>query len=62
MLEQSPPPSELIVVDSSDDHSAVADLVGETAASRAVRACVVRSARGLTLQRNGGLALVTQTT
>jgi glycosyltransferase involved in cell wall biosynthesis len=59
MLEQSQPPSELIVVDSSDDHPAVADLVGEKAASRAVSARVVRSDRGLTLQRNVGLALVT---
>ncbi len=59
MLEQSPPPSELIVVDSSDDHLAVARFVDEAAASHAVITQVVRSERGLTLQRNVGLALVT---
>lgn len=60
MLAQSSPPSELIVVDSSDDHSPVADLVHETAAGQRVACRVVSSDRGLTLQRNAGLSLVTE--
>jgi glycosyltransferase involved in cell wall biosynthesis len=59
MLAQSDPPAELIVVDASDDHARVASFVEDVTEGHAVRRHVVRSDRGLTLQRNVGLALVT---
>lgn len=55
MLEQDPPPSQLIVVDSSDDHEVTVKVVTAAAAGAHLDLIILRSARGLTLQRNRGL-------
>lgn len=60
MLEQSRPASELIVVDSSDVHEPVAELIKQQTAGHPIRVHIVQSKRGLTLQRNIGLGLVTE--
>src|SRR5690606_13867955 len=60
MLEQSRPPSELIVVDSSDVHEPVAELIKQQTAGHPIRVHIVQSKCGLTLQRNIGLGLVTE--
>jgi glycosyltransferase involved in cell wall biosynthesis len=58
MLTQSRSPAQLVVVDSSDDHAVVADAVRHAAANWKGRLTILQSERGLTLQRNRGLALV----
>lgn len=58
MLAQRRPPNKVIVVDSSDDHQAARAAVEVASRGRPVRCEVVRSERGLTLQRNVALSLV----
>ncbi|WP_425102233.1 glycosyltransferase family 2 protein [Tropicibacter sp. S64] len=60
LLAQSRRPEQLIVIDSSDDHAPVAQVVAQTTAGHdAVRVTVVHSEKGLTRQRNIGLGYVT---
>ncbi|MFW2541557.1 glycosyltransferase family 2 protein [Primorskyibacter sp. 2E107] len=60
LLEQSRRPEQLIVIDSSDDHAPVAQVVAETTAGHSdVAVTVVHSEKGLTRQRNIGLTHVT---
>jgi len=58
MLSQQPRASQLIVVDSSDDHDPVRRLVQEVATENNVPHSVLHTSRGASLQRNIGLALV----
>ena len=58
MLNQSRPPSQLVVVDSSDDHSLCQDAVKKAVGDSGVDLTVIAGQRGLTLQRNQGLDLV----
>ncbi|MBK9991694.1 MAG: glycosyltransferase [Verrucomicrobia bacterium] len=60
MLAQSRPPAQMIVVDSSDDHAAVAAEVRKMVGDLPIRLIIKHSERGLTLQRNIGLELVEQ--
>lgn len=58
MLAQSVPPDQLVVVDSSDDHAPVAEAVRRIGRNLPVRITIIQSERGLTRQRNIGLAAV----
>lgn len=58
MLAQSRPPSQLVVIDSSDDHAATAAAVEECAAGHPLDLVIREGERGLTRQRNAGLDLV----
>jgi glycosyltransferase involved in cell wall biosynthesis len=62
MLSQSPPPSQLIIVDSSDNHVEVVRAVQQaaSAANTTLEPVVLQAERGLTRQRNLGLARVNQ--
>lgn len=60
MLNQSRPPAQLIVVDSSDDHSATVAAVRESVGVHPVELTILRAERGLTRQRNLGLKHVTK--
>lgn len=55
LLGQSRLPERLIVIDSSDDHAPVRQVVEEVTAGHAVRVIVEPSARGLARQRKRGL-------
>ncbi|MCU0779188.1 MAG: glycosyltransferase, partial [Akkermansiaceae bacterium] len=59
MLSQARPPSQLIVVDSSDDHPATVAAVKESVGDHSVELTILQSERGLTRQRNLGLNQVT---
>lgn len=59
ILRQTRPPEEIIVVDSSDDGSAILALVEQLRPTTAVPIRYLRSAPGMTHQRNIGLAQVT---
>lgn len=59
LLAQSRLPEKLIVIDSSDDHAAVAQVVAEATAGSNIPVIVEHSEKGLTRQRNRGLAHVT---
>lgn len=59
MLQQSREPAQLIVIDSSDDHTETLEAVREAVNGHPVSLVVRHSERGLTLQRNAGLQLVT---
>lgn len=58
LLSQTRMPKRLIVIDSSDDHEAVAGVVRRSAAGWAGDLILRRSPPGLTTQRNRGLPLV----
>jgi glycosyltransferase involved in cell wall biosynthesis len=58
MLEQSRPPSQLIVIDSSDDHQATVDVVKDSVREFPIDLTILPSERGLTLQRNASLPLI----
>lgn len=58
MLSQSIAPSQLIVVDSSDDHKATIEAVNSACRDSELEPTVIKAARGLTKQRNCGLACV----
>ena len=60
MLTQSRLPSQLIVVDSSDDHEAVVEVVKACTEGHRIDLVIVNSERGLTRQRNIGLKHVTK--
>jgi glycosyltransferase involved in cell wall biosynthesis len=60
MLTQTRLPSQLIVVDSSDDHEAVVAVVKACTEGHRIDWIIVNSERGLTRQRNIGLTHVTQ--
>jgi glycosyltransferase involved in cell wall biosynthesis len=60
MLGQSSPPSQLLVVDSSDNHQEVCRLVECLTKGSTVNVKVIEAERGLTRQRNIGLDLVNQ--
>ncbi|RFA29328.1 hypothetical protein CAI21_09655 [Alkalilimnicola ehrlichii] len=55
LVSQTKPPQRLIVVDSSDDHQAVCDTVGQAVIGFNGQTEIIRSKRGLTYQRNVGL-------
>lgn len=60
LLSQSRLPQKLIVIDSSDDHAPVAQIVAETTAGHdGIEVIVEHSEKGLTRQRNRGLTHVT---
>lgn len=58
LLSQSRLPQKLIVIDSSDDHAPVAQVVAETTQGHDVEVIVEHSEKGLTRQRNRGLTHV----
>jgi len=58
MLEQSSPPSQLIVIDSSDDHESVVTAVREAVGDSQVDLIVSPGRRGASAQRNHGLESV----
>lgn len=58
LLGQSRRPGKLIVIDSSDDHAPVAQAVAEASAGHDVQVIVEHTGKGLTRQRNRGLAHV----
>ena len=58
MLEQSRPPSQLIVIDSSDDHQETVDAVKDSVREFPIDLTILPSERGLTLQRNASLPLI----
>lgn len=59
LLGQSRRPERLIVIDSSDDHAPVAQVVADTTAGSGIEVIVEHSEKGLTRQRNRGLTHVT---
>jgi hypothetical protein len=59
LLSQTRLPGEIVVVDSSDDHAAVEAVVAPLAARSPVPFRLIRSAPGLTIQRNVGIAAIT---
>ncbi|MBL6911122.1 MAG: glycosyltransferase, partial [Pirellulales bacterium] len=59
MLNQSRPPSQLIVVDSSDNHEPVKELVQSLTDKTPLDTIVYHSPKGLTRQRNKALEYVT---
>ena len=59
LLGQSRPPARLIVIDSSDDHAVVADIVRAAVEDAPVSLTIEEAPAGLTRQRNRGLAHVT---
>lgn len=59
ILGQSRVPKRLIVIDSSDDHAPVAQVVAQTTQGHPVEVIVEHSEKGLTRQRNRGLTHVT---
>jgi len=58
MLKQTRPPSQIVVVDSSDDHEPVRSLVHELTKHTDIPTTIVQSEKGLTRQRNRALELV----
>lgn len=58
MLEQSRPPAEIVVVDSSDDHEAVRALVLRLTQASKIPTIVIHGEKGLTRQRNKALEFV----
>jgi glycosyltransferase involved in cell wall biosynthesis len=56
MLGQTPPPAQMVVVDSSDDHGATVAAVAGAVSGHSVDLTVLRCDRGLTRQRNAALA------
>lgn len=58
MLEQSRPPSQLVVVDSSDEHEPVRELVHRLTRSSSIETTVVHGEKGIALQRNKALTFV----
>jgi len=58
MLNQSRPPAQLLVVDSSDDHAATVEVVGQAVGTHPVDLSILRCERGLTRQRNAALPLI----
>jgi len=58
MLSQSRPPTQLIVVDSSDEHGPVATALQELCQQSPVKLIVRHSERGASIQRNIGLDFV----
>lgn len=60
MVRQTLPPAQLIVVDSSDDHEATRVAVRAAIGESSVRVQIIRSERGLTLQRNASLAHISE--
>ena len=58
LLRQTRLPQEIVVVDSSDDHAAVAALVERLNGTAPVAIRLIQSAHGLTLQRNIGLGAI----
>jgi glycosyltransferase involved in cell wall biosynthesis len=58
MLNQSRPPAQLLVVDSSDDHAATVKVVLEAVGSHPVDLSIFPCERGLTRQRNASLPLI----
>ena len=60
LLAQSWPPEQLIVIDSSDDHGPVADIVAKTTEGWTTGGVIIEhSAKGSSYQRNVGLKYVT---
>ncbi len=59
LIEQSRPPAQIIVIDSSDDHTPVAETVAAATRDWDGSVTVKHSDPGLPYQRNRGLALVT---
>ena len=55
MLKQTRPPSQLIVVDSSDNHEATVEAVNEASEGSSISCVIIASEPGLTKQRNRGL-------
>lgn len=58
ILNQSRPPAQLIIVDSSDDHAATVAAVKESVGDHSVDLTILPSQRGLTRQRNASLGLI----
>jgi glycosyltransferase involved in cell wall biosynthesis len=58
MLNQSRPPAQLLVVDSSDDHGATVAAVRKAVGSHPVDLSILAYERGLTRQRNASLPLI----
>lgn len=58
LIQQSRAPSEIIIVDSSDDHDEIADLVRACEQEHATSIKLVKSGPGMTKQRNIGLSMV----
>lgn len=58
MVAQGVPPSQLIVVDSSDNHEPSRSVVQEALRSFSGRVDILHTPKGLTLQRNAGLKIV----
>ncbi|MDO6586996.1 glycosyltransferase [Salipiger sp. 1_MG-2023] len=58
LLGQSRRPEKLIVIDSSDDHAPVAQVVAETTAGQDIEVIVEHTEKGLTRQRNRALSHV----
>lgn len=55
MLNQSRPPDQIVVVDSSDDHSIIRKIVDEATKDSGVQTTVIEWERGITKQRNRAL-------
>ena len=60
MLDQSRPPTELIIADSSDNHEAVVNAVRAAVGRHPVKLSIRQTERGAAIQRNLGLELVNQ--
>jgi glycosyltransferase involved in cell wall biosynthesis len=60
LLDQTRPPQQVLVVDSSDDPDPIADIVAQAAVRAPFPVRCIRSAPGMTLQRNVGLDHVTE--
>jgi len=58
LLSQSRPPAQVIVVDSSDDHGPIREIVDRAAAASGQKIRFIESSPGTSLQRNLGLAEV----
>ena len=58
LLQQTPPPHKVIVVDSSDDHPAVKAVVEKCFAGAGIPLTIIHARPGLTAQRNIGLESV----
>ena len=59
ILSQTPPPKKLIVIDSSDDHAPVSQILARLTEGWQGQVVIEHSAPGLPYQRNRGLAHVT---
>lgn len=55
-IGQVPQPTRLIIADSSDDHANIKDVVDKLTYNAGIEVIVLRCSRGLTRQRNAGLA------